>query len=354
MAFIRLRPDMKTAGGEVSDIIYDGCWVGTITLLYREGSRCCGSVQLDEDSLTRGVKNKVVSFVQAYVQEVIDAVDAVECDVTVTYSPLDHVIASENRVGVIRSWLDGEDDDADRLDYDKDVLPRFDDIDPYERDEVEMQSAMKASAGHSRWELVQVGESRNRVEYHLYDGKQQWLAEGFMVLQGADVYGDVVWRIDPEEGQIEQAAHLIVSDFDENQVDSFVINMYYEDELVESIELTHEDLLDWEEPAGLNRQEIEDYTLVLARDDAGTLTYEIYEQAHGGLPIGTATIDISQRQLTGFIDFRDPEARKDREQIAELLMQELDKEQEYESLNITMLVRNKPIDELHFEVEQVH
>jgi hypothetical protein len=100
--------------------------------------------------------------------------------------------------------------------------------------------------------------------------------------------------------------------------------------------------------------ESDDYTIVLARDDEDTLTYEIYRQSHGGLPIGTATIDISHRVLTGFIDFRDPASNDDLDTIAALLMQELDKEKEYDGINLTMLYQNEPIDEMIIECDQVH
>ena len=84
---------------------------------------------------------------------------------------------------------------------------------------------------------------------------------------------------------------------------------------------------------------------MLVRDDKDVLTYEIYQQSRGGLPIGTATVDISHRQLTGFIDFREPGGADDRELIAMLLMEELDKEKEYDSFNVSMMVKNRLIDE---------
>ena len=65
-------------------------------------------------------------------------------------------------------------------------------------------------------------------------------------------------------------------------------------------------------------------------------------------------MDISSRQLTGFIDFREPGDSDDRELIATLLLDELDKEKEYETFNLSMLYRNKLIDEIMFETEQFH
>ncbi|CRF29119.1 Uncharacterised protein [Mycobacterium tuberculosis] len=72
------------------------------------------------------------------------------------------------------------------------------------------------------------------------------------------------------------------------------------------------------------------------------------------MPIGTATVDISERQLTGFIDFREPGTTDDRELIATMLMEELDKEKDYEAINLTMMHNNRLIEEVLFETEYVH
>lgn len=96
------------------------------------------------------------------------------------------------------------------------------------------------------------------------------------------------------------------------------------------------------------------YTVVLTREDGDTLVYEVYQQSHGGLPIGRATVDVSNYQLEGFIDFREPGQLEDREYIALLMMQELDKEKDYESFNLTMLFQNQPFEEFVYEADHVH
>ncbi|MNP77256.1 hypothetical protein D3C76_1746470 [compost metagenome] len=71
--------------------------------------------------------------------------------------------------------------------------------------------------------------------------------------------------------------------------------------------------------------------------------------------MGTATVDISRKQLSGFIDFRDSSVQSgERERIAALIMHELDKEKDYNRISFTMLARNKPIDEVVFENEPFH
>ena len=73
VADIMLRPDLKTAGGEVCDIMYNGEFVGTLTLVYRESDRLKGSIHLEQQSITIVDKQKVYEFVQSYIQNVIDA-----------------------------------------------------------------------------------------------------------------------------------------------------------------------------------------------------------------------------------------------------------------------------------------
>lgn len=350
MAKVILRPDLKTAGGEVNDVVLDGRYVGTLTLVYREGDRISGSVQLEEESLSYEDKDNVMEYVQQYVQSMIDALGVADCDVVVTYSRYDQVIATDHNVGQINDFVE---EDWAALDYDENI--EFVDVDPYDEDEMGM-SEYDEDEGRF-FELVIVNETRNRIEYHIYDEGQELLAEAFMSLYGADVSGSVQWINEPDEDEIHAVADLIVSDFDEEEVDTFVIDMQFDGESVEIIELTHEDLLidtDSDEIGMLDEIDEEDYSIVLVRDDQDTLTYEVYQQSNGSLPIGTATVDISFRQITGFIDFREPGNDDDREYIATLLMRELDKEKDYDSFNLTMMYNNKPIDELRFELDQLH
>lgn len=361
MAKPTLRLDLKTAGGEVYDILLRKRFVGTLVLVYREGQRLSGSVQLDKDALSPSEKGAVVQFVRGYVQQFIDAVEAQECDVMVTYSKYDQIIATEQNVGEITEFVTDEemddnlfDDEDYQIRYDRDDDTRVDGMDEDDRDVLELEQAGKAKL----YELVIVGESRNRVEYHVYDRNRQWIAEAFLRIRGTDVFGDVNFSQAPSEGQIEHVADLIVSDFDENEIDSFLLDMKYEGEIMETIELTHEDLIDEEreielqEAADFNGNT--DYTVVMTRDDGDTLTYDVYNQTRGGLPVGSATVDISRRRLTGYIDLLEPQCMEDRDEIATMLVQEVEKEKDYESFNITMMYQNRPIDEILFESEQVH
>jgi len=362
MANIVLRPDLKTAGGEVLDIVVNDRHAGTITLVYREWDRVTGSIQLEKMSLSAHEKELVIEHLQNYVQSVVAALNAEQCDIFVTYSDYERVIVTSNNVGTIdeimedpiletSGFLFNEDEDVI---YPEREEIQFNDVDPNDYDVLE-------SEADAYFELVLVGEADERLHYHIYDERQLLWAEAFMDLHGSYVVGHINWRMHPTEDEIEQIADLLVSDFDENEIDSFTIENEFEGEIIETIELDHEDILDLleEERVGLQDQDSYDsrhneYSVILARDDGDTLTYEIYKHAYGGLPIGTATIDIGSRQMTGFIDFRDPGTDDDRDWIASLLMRELDKERDYESFNLSVMYKNELIDEMLFEVERIH
>jgi len=241
MATIRIRPDLRTACGEICDIVVNGKYAGTCVLVYREKERLSGSIQLDRDSLSPRTKHQVVRHMNEYVQSLVDALQTPECDVIVTYSRYDHVIASEHNVGVIESFSD-----EPEFEVDVDLDTRYDDGDPAEREWLEMQDD--------------------------------------------DVY-----------------------DSDDEAFD-----------------------------------------IVLTRDDGDTLTYDIYDHSHGDVSVGTATVDISGSDISGFIEFRDVGNEEEREAIASILMQEIDKQREFDTCSLTMLYQNEPFEEVLFENEALH
>lgn len=368
MSSIVLRPDLKTSGGEIHDILINGRFAGSITLVFREGDRVGGSVQLDRTSITKSEKQDVVAYVRNYIQDVITAVRAADCDVVVTNSPYDHIISTsrdelgQSKVmrdadimdeGVREAFLDDDVYDVEELIFGTDD-EQFGDEEAQDLDRIEMRRSSRGrrSRRPAVYELVIVGESRNKVEYHVYDHEMEWVAEAFFTIRGSDCVGELNFMIQPSDEQIEAVADLIVSDFDEEQVDTFDIHVKYRGSELEHIELTHDDLLDTPEfQIGSGG---DDFTVTLARDDGDMLTYEIYNQARGGLPIGTATVDIASRQLSGFIDFREMCSEEEREQISTLLMRELDKEKDYQTINLSIMHRNEKIDEILFESEPVH
>lgn len=325
MKRIELRPDLRTAGGEVNDILVDGRYAGTMTLVYREGERLTGSVQLDRVAMRDRDKDRVLRHVNDYVQSCVLAVGAASCEVFVTYSPFEQFIVTA--------------DDAD-----EEFPGTWEDAD----EEPEWREA--------EYELVLVGKKRNRLHYHVYDDKQRWIAEAHLRAVDGKVTGSVRWRSLPDDDEIELVTELIVSDFDEDSVDEFLIDHRHENELLETVELTNED-----EPEihasrkgkAVARGEA-NFAAKLVRDDGDALTYEIRSKADGNRTIGTATVDIRERRLTGFIDFRERRHADDAGAIAAVLMRELDKEKDYDGLNLSLMYRNRLIDEFIVENEPVH
>lgn len=347
MGKIAIRPDMRTAGGEVSDVVLNGRYVGGITLVYREGSRLSGSVQLERSSMTPAEKRKVLRYLQDYIHSFAAAIEAEDCDVIVTYSPFDQVIAMEHNVGEIQYFMEdpeGPDEELYQEDGTADAPLDHDPqrgLDPYEMESQDVEA----------YELVITGEHGDSVEYHIYGRNKRWLAEAFVTLQGADCFGEINWMIEPTPEQIEAGVDLLVSDFDDDYVDSFQLEVKHNGELLEIFELDHQDLAAYEDGASLFESRTSPYSVHLVRDDGDTLTYDIYSRENGNLPIGTATIDISEPMVTGYMDFREMNSEEDREKIAALIMRELDKERDYDSFSLSVLYRNRLIDELLFENE---
>lgn len=323
---IEWRPDLRTAGGEVNDILVDGRFVGTMALVWREGGRLTGSVQLDRDALHARDKQRVLDRINEYVQSFVLAVGAATCEVFVTYSPFEQFIVTaddaEDEIG--GTWRDAD-------------------------EEPEWQEA--------EYELVLVGKKRNRLHYHVYDDRRKWLAEAHLRAEDGRVTGSVEWRAEPDDDEIELVTELIVSDFDEDSVDEFRIDHRHGDMLVETVELSHEEEAVPEAKASRAKKAVRgeaNFTARLIRDDGDALTYEIRSKADANRTIGTATVDIRERRLTGFIDFRDRRHADDAGAIAAVLMRELDKEKEYDGLSLSLMYRNKLIDEFIVENETVH
>ncbi|PZE20941.1 hypothetical protein [Paenibacillus xerothermodurans] len=362
MTDVMLRHDLKTAGGEVSDILWNNQFVGTMTLVYREGDRISGAIQLEEESLPPHGKERVASFLQHYLQTHIDALAIESCDVLLTYSDFDQIISTD--VDEEMSALEDveQDDEMQWADNDRFRVRRNLDENEYVVDDYseafKADMAADEDVDYGYFELVLIEETADTAVYHIHDEEQELVAEAEFHLTDRDVTGTVNWRFEPGDEELEAVADLLVHDFDEDAVDTISINMQWDDQLIETFQLAHEDYLDDAQEdillaEGGARSE-DDYSVVLVRDDGDALTYEIYQASYGPLPIGTATVDISQRALTGFIDFREPGDSDDREFISQLLMQELDKEKDFESFNVTMLYQNEPFEELLFESEQVH
>jgi len=330
LAAIMIRPDLRTAGGESNDILLNEQYVGTLTLVYRESDRIAGSIQLEEESLSDLDKMRVMKVVQRYIQGLIDATQAEECHVVVTYSDYDDIISTS-------SW---EDEDM----FEERIQEALD-------DGIEDEIEIEINRPCTYFELVEVGHDRNAIEYHIHDEDGYFIAEAFCEIHDNEVTGSVDWMFNPLEEEIEGVANLLTTDMEDDGIDTFVIDMIYEGEIIDTIEMTNEVLLDAADHQDeINLTSDDDYTIELVRDDDDALTYVIYQNPYRSRTIGTATIDLSDYPITGFINFRKPHHdAAARLRICKQLMDEIDKEHDCNHLNLTMMCGDEVMEELILE-----
>ena len=349
---INLRPDLKTSGGEVHDIVLNHRYVGTISLIYREGERVAGSVQLEQDSLSREEKPEVLDFITQYVQGLAGALSAPKCDVFVTYSPFETIVSTSEEIEdqtIVHEWYPDElEREVDFEDEDESDLERIEALD---EDEL------------LRLEVISAG--RHVTVYEVYDMEDDLLAVSVVKQYGADAIGEVRWDRLPSEEEMDQLTALIVRDLDEQLMDTIHLEMKLGDMQLQTMALTHEDVLEDVEDEDDEAEEAElfvnaslmkhgfgGYSIEPIRDDHLVLTYAIYhDERYGAVPVGIATVDIGEEGLSGFIELEIPGTTEDRAHMCTMLMRELDKSLDYEALHLTLMFRNEVIDEIQFENE---
>lgn len=351
MGQITLRPELVTSGGEACGIMLDEQYVGSLTLLYREEDRIWGTVQLDEEMLHADEKEEIDLFIHRYVENMIDAVGAPECIVTATYSAYDHIISTDT-LGEVEELVEVESTDFNN------------DVDNYEMLEDGVEYAFDDDL-----QLSIVGESRGKVEYQLLNKENELIAEAVLGLHRGDVQGNIYWHIQPSEEEIDEVAQIIVADFDPDQVDTFTFTMYYGDEEIATIDLTHGDFFDDDEELIYDELDTtyadndlyvdvyadEDVTLhfEMIRDDIDTLTFDIYEEeGRKNSRLGTVTLNLEGEEPTALVQFVNPRDQQVREQIAYHLIEELEGETAYDTFTITMQYQDEVIDEYTFDLSE--
>jgi hypothetical protein len=252
MTGLMLRPDLKTAGGEVCDIVFHNEFVGTLTMVYRESDRLSGSIQLEEHSLSESDKHKTIAFLQNYVQQLVSALQVKTCEVFVTYSPYELLIVTDEQSD-LEAGSDWEEDESQTADFDP-----------------------EDSENDLGYELVTISKKRNAIEYHIFDPEMELVAEAAIHIARTDVTGNVEWKSYPLDDEMEQAAQLIVADFNEDEIDSYFLTMTFDGQVIETFDLLHSDLYEPESDVPLaegGKADRGDYTIVLARNDDDALTY---------------------------------------------------------------------------------
>lgn len=226
-------------------------------------------------------------------------------------------------------------------------------------------------------ELSLVEETDDKFEYRLRDHKKAWLAEATLRLRGSRGIGEVHWLAEPDEEDIDRVAELIAAEHEDSRIRSLIIEMYYEGEPLETVELKLEEPKKASQPLGQSSQsqaggqaaasnggsanasgrtrgrKNEECEIVLVRDQGDTLTYNIFDPSDPS-PLGAAVVDLSQREVNGEVRFFTPQDELRREDIAYQLLREIDKEREFETCTLSMIENQQIVDEMVFESSPVH
>lgn len=371
---VELIPNLRTIGGEVLDVMVHGQYVGSLLVVYRETDRLSGSLQLERGSLTEESEEIVMEKVHEYVRSLVDAVEAEYYEVLVNCGTLRSVLLKPD-TEVEVEWY--EDERICDRDYDDTVSAIH--VIPGSQDE----SFTYEDQEHLlEMELVTAG--RNISTYVFNDVQGQELAEATLKQYGADVQGEIHWYDEPDEHQQEIAAELLVRELDEELIDTITIHYWHQGNHLDSVEWVHRDFAEdddddeedtvheeynpiggltntsYYDTSGVARtnelqdrneqEDAEDISYVmLVRKDREFREYELFLQERGGLPVGTATIDTSHPDLTGYMDYQIPGTNVQRQSLVEVLLKELDKELEFDTLHLTMLYRNQIIDEARID-----
>ncbi|WP_342555328.1 hypothetical protein [Paenibacillus sp. FSL R7-0652] len=373
MKQIDIMTDLRTANGEVQDIMVDDRYAGSLLLVYREGERLLGSLQLEQESIEDADEQIIIDKVHAYVRSLSDAVASSYYEVLVSCGTLHSVLQpsdmDEQAAWSSQSTASAEDHrEYDEIRYD-DALPEGANVIPAFQDE-----SFTYEDREHLLEMEMVSAGRNISTYVFNDAEGEELAEAALKQYGADARGEIHWYDEPDETIQEAAAELLVRELDEEIIDTITIRMWHQGNELQTLEWVHrdfsEELLDDSDEdneevedermldpnaafTDLEDTELEDaeeagYVMLSSRDREFRI-YDLFIQERGGLPVGTATIDTSYSDLTGYMDYDVPGTSVQRKALVDVLMRELNKEIEFDSLHLTMLYRNQIIDEARME-----
>ncbi|MEO2204236.1 hypothetical protein ABGV42_10810 [Paenibacillus pabuli] len=345
---VELIPDLRTSGGEVLDVMVNDQYAGSLLLVYREGDRLSGSLQMERELVSEDAEKHIIDQVHAYIRSLTDAVEAIYYEVLVSCGTLHSVLQnlefdperqSDDMDDVADEYMDDMDLDDSRV-----IPDTADEAFTYEDREHVLEM-----------ELISAGRSISTYVFNDSGGNE--LAEASLKQYGADIQGEIHWYDVPLESQLDAAAELLVRELDEEVIDTITLRMWHQGNELESMEWVHRDFVDTSEEEEYTEYEEWDNSydemdeaedtcyVMLVRKDREFRVYELFLQERGGLPVGTATIDTSHADLTGYMDYEVPGTSAQRRDLVEVLLQELDKELEFDTLHLTMLYRNQVIDE---------
>lgn len=296
-----IRPELRTYGGEVAHIVIDDEVIGKLTLVFAEGERLSGSLQLDEGGLAPAEKRELWQDIEQYLHSLKNALRIQACDIHVSPDFYEYLTSTSF----------------------------------YEADELEQN------------ELMIVDHSADQA-FFLINRRDETIAEASLVVKGRHVQGDIRWHEQPDDYNKELALEMVLNEFDDDIVDTYFIEMKYRQQVIETYELLHEELLEDEELAPAEDLNL---TIELVREDEEAFIYDIYAGMANDRTIARATIDLGQPTLSGTIDFSDFPGEEMMESVATALVDELEEELEFERIHLTIMYNNECLDEYDLEYE---
>ncbi len=327
---ILIRPELRTSSGEVSDIFREDDYIGTMTLVFRESDRLLGAIQLEDDNVSANVKDDIITYLQSYIQSLVEALDIELCEVLVSYGGYQYVIDED--------WISEQ-------------FPSTEN--EIKHEEIDIMEL----------ELELVEKDLHRCKFQITQSKNGFIANATAKMKDTKISCTINFRRFPSNDEIENVTLLLMNYFNKDDAEVFRFKIKASGKHIETLKITSTSpLLEKQKKHHVNRSKHinkdelneENYDVRLIRNDGDALTYEIYHQSTPHQPIGIASIDIGEKEITGYIDFQDPRTSDERELIATLLLEELDKEREYDKINLSMFVKNECIDEIEFETEEVN
>ncbi|WP_019424321.1 hypothetical protein [Paenibacillus sp. OSY-SE] len=99
MAEVQLRPDFRTMSGEAIDVLWQGTYVGVLSLLYREQERLQGSFIIDAQACQDESLVIVEQNIERYVRHVAEALGAADFEVVFVLGQVRRIVAGDEEKG---------------------------------------------------------------------------------------------------------------------------------------------------------------------------------------------------------------------------------------------------------------
>ncbi|MBN3522761.1 hypothetical protein [Paenibacillus apiarius] len=99
MTEVQLRPDFRTMSGEAIDVLWQGAYVGVLTLLYREQERLQGSFIIDAQACQDEALVIVEQNIERYVRHVAEALGADDFEVVFVLGQVRRIVSGGDEEG---------------------------------------------------------------------------------------------------------------------------------------------------------------------------------------------------------------------------------------------------------------